>query len=153
MRPVDVLATLTSDQRCRAMTARAAEHVVCICRSSECLSVGIHAVIEGMTIAAYAAGACHGYVVCRACMPNARTLLDQALTESRAVSLLGDNIFDCGVRFTIEVLGGTEFLPAGSAWSAGSQIWTAVPGIILSAERYATAGLKPKTRAAAGGKV
>lgn len=153
MRPVDVTADLVADQRCRAMATRPADTIVCICRSTQCLRAGIHAVIEGMTVAAYAAGAAKGVIACDACTPSARDLLDKALAESRVLGLLGDNIFDCGFRFALDVVGVADVLPAGAAWTAASQIWAAVPGIITRAESYAAVGLQPKTRAAGVGRV
>jgi NADH:ubiquinone oxidoreductase subunit F (NADH-binding) len=153
MRPADLAADLVADQRCRAMATRSADTIVCICRSTECLSGGIHAVIEGMTIAAYAAGATHGVIACDACTPSARDLLDKALAECRTLGLLGDNIFDSGCRFALTVVSSAHIAANSVAWTASSQIWAAVPGIIVNAERYEAAGLQPKTRAAAAGKI
>ncbi len=62
-----------------------------------------YAVLEGMTIAALAVGAEHGYVYVRGEYPFATRRLRQAIESARARGLLGDNILDSGLRFDIEV--------------------------------------------------
>jgi len=51
-----------------------------------------HAVIEGMIIAAYAIGANHGYIYCRAEYPLAIKRLNTALAQARKKAYLGKNI-------------------------------------------------------------
>lgn len=62
-----------------------------------------HAVIEGMTIAAYAIGASQGYVYCRAEYPIAVATLNIAIKQARALGLLGKNILGSGFDFDLEV--------------------------------------------------
>jgi len=62
-----------------------------------------HAVIEGMTIAAYAVGANRGYIYIRAEYPLAIKRLQIALAAARDVGLLGENILETGFSFDIEV--------------------------------------------------
>ncbi len=63
-----------------------------------------HAVIEGMLIAGYAAGAASGWFYIRAEYPLAVERVEQALKKARGRGLLGENIlgsgfsFDCRVR-------------------------------------------------------
>ena len=62
-----------------------------------------HAVIEGMAIAAYAVGASRGYIYIRAEYPLAIKRLQIALSAAREAGLLGENIFETGFSFDIEV--------------------------------------------------
>jgi len=55
------------------------------------------ALVEAMTIAAYAAGCEHGYVYVRAEYPVAHARLEDALAQARAAGLLGDG-FDIELR-------------------------------------------------------
>jgi NADH:ubiquinone oxidoreductase subunit F (NADH-binding)/(2Fe-2S) ferredoxin len=62
-----------------------------------------HAVLEGMVIAAYAIGASQGYFYVRAEYPVAIKTLRLAIEQARAYGLLGENIFDSGFDFDLEV--------------------------------------------------
>jgi len=62
-----------------------------------------HAVIEGMAIAAYAIGAQQGYFYVRAEYPIAIHTLRIAIQQAREYGLLGENIFDTGFNFDLEV--------------------------------------------------
>ncbi|MCL5998499.1 MAG: NADH-quinone oxidoreductase subunit NuoF [Chloroflexi bacterium] len=62
-----------------------------------------HAVIEGMIIAAYAIGANHGYIYCRAEYPVAVKMLNIAIKQARAYGMLGENILGSGFSFDLEV--------------------------------------------------
>jgi len=62
-----------------------------------------HAVIEGMAIAAYAIGAQQGYFYVRAEYPIAIRTLRIAIQQAREYGLLGENIFDTGFNFDLEV--------------------------------------------------
>ena len=62
-----------------------------------------HALIEGMTIAAYAIGAQQGYIYCRAEYPVAVATLNIALRQAREFGLLGNNIFGSDFSFDLEV--------------------------------------------------
>lgn len=62
-----------------------------------------HAVIEGMTIAAYAIGAHQGYIYCRAEYPVAVSTLNIAIQQARNLGLLGNDILGSGFDFDLEV--------------------------------------------------
>lgn len=61
------------------------------------------AVLEGMTIAALAAGARKGYIYLRGEYPLAAERLAHAIRSARANQLLGDNILGRGLQFEIEL--------------------------------------------------
>lgn len=68
-------------------------------------------IIEGMTIGAYAIGACKGYIYVRAEYPLAIKRLENAIQEARKFGLLGDNILGSGFSFDIEIrLGAGAFV-------------------------------------------
>jgi len=70
-----------------------------------------HAVIEAMSIAAYAIGANQGYVYIRAEYPIAVHRLQIAITQAKEYGLLGKNIFDSGFDFDLEIrLGAGAFV-------------------------------------------
>jgi NADH:ubiquinone oxidoreductase subunit F (NADH-binding)/(2Fe-2S) ferredoxin len=62
-----------------------------------------HSVLEGMIIAAYAIGASHGYIYCRAEYPIAVRTLNIAIRQARQFGLLGENIMGSGFSFDLEV--------------------------------------------------
>ena len=62
-----------------------------------------HAVVEGMTIAAYAIGSSQGYVYCRAEYPEAVRTLNIAIKQAREFGLLGKNILGSDFSFDLEV--------------------------------------------------
>jgi NADH-quinone oxidoreductase subunit F len=68
-----------------------------------------HAVIEGMSIGAYAIGAAEGYVYIRSEYPLAVERLHLALDQARETGALGENILGQGFNFDIKV-----FLGAGA---------------------------------------
>ena len=61
------------------------------------------AVIEAMTIAAYATGCARGYVYLRGEYPEARRALEHALAQARERGFLGDDVMGEGFPFDIEV--------------------------------------------------
>jgi NADH-quinone oxidoreductase subunit F len=61
------------------------------------------AVIESMTIAAYATGCERGYIYIRGEYPLATARLDRALAQARAAGLLGERVMDTAFRFDIEL--------------------------------------------------
>src|SRR6202030_2153198 len=61
------------------------------------------AVIEGMTIAAFATGAQHGYLYIRGEYPLAASRLQHAIQSARAARFLGENILGRGLCFGILV--------------------------------------------------
>ena len=62
-----------------------------------------HTLIEGMAIAAYVVGAQKGYVYVRAEYPLAIDRLNLAIKEAREFGFLGENIFESGFNFDLEV--------------------------------------------------
>ena len=70
-----------------------------------------HAILEGMTIMAYAVGAHHGYIYIRAEYPIAVSRLRIAIAEAEELGFLGRNIFNSGFDFDLEIrLGAGAFV-------------------------------------------
>ena len=70
-----------------------------------------HAVIEAMAIAGYAIGANKGYVYIRAEYPIAVKRLGIAIAQAKEMGLLGENIFESGFSFDLEIrLGAGAFV-------------------------------------------
>ena len=70
-----------------------------------------HTIIEAMAIAAYAIGAQKGYVYVRAEYPIAIHRLQIAINQAREYGFLGQNIFDSGFDFDLEIrLGAGAFV-------------------------------------------
>ena len=70
-----------------------------------------HALIEAMAIAGYAVGANQGYVYVRAEYPIAVHRLQIAIDQAREYELLGQNIFNTGFDFDLEIrLGAGAFV-------------------------------------------
>ena len=65
-----------------------------------------HALIEGMTLAAYAVGAQRGWIYLRHEYPFAKESLEQAIADAHAAGLLGNDILGSGFHFDIEVFVG-----------------------------------------------
>jgi NADH-quinone oxidoreductase subunit F len=61
------------------------------------------AVVEAMTVAAYATGCERGYVYIRGEYPEARHALEHALDEARRRGFLGDDVMGEGFAFDVEV--------------------------------------------------
>ncbi|MER6161296.1 NAD(P)H-dependent oxidoreductase subunit E [Streptomyces sp. NPDC001868] len=61
------------------------------------------ALVEAMTIAAYATGAHKGYLYLRGEYPRALHRLEHALAQARARGLLGDDVLGQGYAFDIEI--------------------------------------------------
>jgi len=72
-----------------------------------------HAVLEGMLIAAYAIGATHGYIYCRAEYPLALERLNIALAAMKEYGLLGKNILGSSFNFNIEIKEGAGAFVCG----------------------------------------
>jgi len=72
-----------------------------------------HAVLEGMLIGAYATGANHGYVYCRAEYPLAIQRLEKALRQMEEYGLIGENIFGSEFSFEIAVKEGAGAFVCG----------------------------------------
>lgn len=62
-----------------------------------------YALVEAMTIAAYATGAHHGYLYLRGEYPRALARLTHAIAQARTRGLLGDDILGQGYAFDIEI--------------------------------------------------
>ena len=62
-----------------------------------------HMVVEGMIIAAYAIGASHGFIYCRAEYPIAVKTLNVAINQARAYGLLGERILGSDFSFDLEL--------------------------------------------------
>jgi len=72
-----------------------------------------HAVIEGMTIAAFAIGSSQGYIYCRAEYPIAVKTLNVAIKQAREFGFLGKNILGTGFDFDLEVRQGAGAFVCG----------------------------------------
>ncbi len=72
-----------------------------------------HAVLEGMLIGAYAIGATHGYVYCRAEYPLAIQRLEKALKQMEEYGLIGDNILGSDFGFHIGIKEGAGAFVCG----------------------------------------
>jgi NADH-quinone oxidoreductase subunit F len=64
------------------------------------------ALVESMTIAAYATGCEHGYIYLRGEYPVAHERLEHAIEEARLHGFLGQNILDHGFHFDLEIRSG-----------------------------------------------
>jgi NADH:ubiquinone oxidoreductase subunit F (NADH-binding)/(2Fe-2S) ferredoxin len=62
-----------------------------------------HKIIEGMAIGAYAMGANNGYIYIRAEYPLAVKRLQTAIKQAYELGLLGQNIFETGFQFDLEL--------------------------------------------------
>ncbi|MFJ8822864.1 NADH-ubiquinone oxidoreductase-F iron-sulfur binding region domain-containing protein [Streptomyces sp. NPDC102467] len=62
-----------------------------------------YALVEAMTIAAYATGAHHGYLYLRGEYPTALARMSHAIEQARARGLLGEDILGQGFSFDIEI--------------------------------------------------
>jgi NADH:ubiquinone oxidoreductase subunit F (NADH-binding)/(2Fe-2S) ferredoxin/NAD-dependent dihydropyrimidine dehydrogenase PreA subunit len=70
-----------------------------------------HSVLEAMAICGYAIGSNQGYIYVRAEYPVAVERLKHAIAEARSYNLLGDNIFESGFSFDIDIrLGAGAFV-------------------------------------------
>ncbi len=74
-----------------------------------------HSIIEGMIIAGYAVGASVGYIYLRAEYPYIFPILEKAIEQAQNCGYLGENIFDSGYDFDIQVVSG------GGAYVCGEE--------------------------------
>jgi NADH-quinone oxidoreductase subunit F len=72
-----------------------------------------HSVIEGMMIAAYAVGASHGYIYCRAEYPLAVKRLKRAIALLKEKGYLGKNIFGSSLSFDVKLKEGAGAFVCG----------------------------------------
>lgn len=62
-----------------------------------------HRILEGMSIAAYAVGANHGFIYVRAEYPLAIQRLEKAIQQAKKYGLMGSQIFDSSFDFKIDI--------------------------------------------------
>lgn len=72
-----------------------------------------HSVLEGMVIGAYAIGANHGYIYCRAEYPLALQRLRLALKQMEEHGFIGNNILGSGFSFDIKIKEGAGAFVCG----------------------------------------
>ncbi|HEX9117846.1 MAG TPA: FAD-dependent oxidoreductase [Anaerolineae bacterium] len=72
-----------------------------------------HALVEGMTIAAYAIGSREGYIYCRAEYPLAIQRLETAIKDCKELGLLGENILGSDFSFDLYVKQGAGAFVCG----------------------------------------
>ncbi|MEM2960779.1 MAG: NAD(P)H-dependent oxidoreductase subunit E, partial [Candidatus Bathyarchaeia archaeon] len=72
-----------------------------------------HAIIEGMTIAAYAVGAEKGYIYVRAEYPLAVQTLKESLKQAKSMNLIGENVLETQFSFDVELRLGAGAFVAG----------------------------------------
>ncbi len=72
-----------------------------------------HSVIEGMLIGGYAIGANHGYIYVRAEYPLAIKRLKIAIEQAKARGFIGQNIFESGFSFELEIKEGAGAFVCG----------------------------------------
>ncbi|MCD4775373.1 MAG: NADH-quinone oxidoreductase subunit NuoF [Candidatus Aegiribacteria sp.] len=76
-----------------------------------------HSIIEGMIIGGYAIGASTGFIYCRTEYPLAIERLVAALDQAHENGLLGENIFDSGFSFDIQIREGSGAFVCGEETS------------------------------------
>ena len=76
-----------------------------------------HAVVEGMTLAAYATGATRGFIYLRYEYPETLKTLERALSEAEAAGLLGDSILGEDFDFHIYIRRGAGAYVCGEEGS------------------------------------
>jgi bidirectional [NiFe] hydrogenase diaphorase subunit len=70
-----------------------------------------HRVLEGMAIAAFAVGATHGFIYCRAEYPLAVKRLKTAIARAERLGIIGHNIFNTTFNFDVRIrLGAGAFV-------------------------------------------
>jgi len=72
-----------------------------------------HSVLEGMTIAAFAIGAEHGYIYVRAEYPKAIERLNIAIAQAEERGFLGDNVLGKGFNFHVKLKEGAGAFVCG----------------------------------------
>ena len=83
-----------------------------------------HRLIEGMLIAARACGAQNGYIYVRAEYPLAVERLQKAISQAKALGLLGENILGSGFSFDIQINRGAGAFVCGE----GSALTASIEG-------------------------
>jgi len=72
-----------------------------------------HSVLEGMIIGAYATGATEGIIYVREEYPLAVKRMQEAISQAEKAGLLGDDIFNQGLRFQIRIVKGAGAFVCG----------------------------------------
>ncbi len=72
-----------------------------------------YSAIEGMAIMGFATGAQQGYIYCRAEYPLAIRNLENAITKSQELGVLGKNIFNSGFDFSLQIKKGAGAFVCG----------------------------------------
>lgn len=72
-----------------------------------------HSVLEGMIIGGYAVGAAKGFIYVRTEYPLAVVRLQEAIRGAKEFGLLGENIFNSGFSFDIEIREGSGAFACG----------------------------------------
>ena len=72
-----------------------------------------HSVLEGILIAGYAIGAKKAYIYCRAEYPLALEHLKHAIKQMKEYGFVGENIYNCGFDFDIEIKEGAGAFVCG----------------------------------------
>ncbi len=103
-----------------------------------------HAVIEGMTIGAYAIGATHGYVYIRVEYPMAVERLRKAIEQAREYGLLGKDILGCAFDFDIRIFKGAGAFVCGESSALRASIEGDVPEPVLKHTHATEKGLWQK---------
>jgi len=85
------------------LCARAVSDTKYIICNRSTIEVEPHVILEGMIIGAKAIGAHKGYVYVRSGYPIVIQRLNLAINQAREYGLLGENIFDTGFNFDIEL--------------------------------------------------
>ncbi|MEW6034446.1 MAG: NADH-quinone oxidoreductase subunit NuoF [Chloroflexota bacterium] len=81
-----------------------------------------HSVLEGMVIGAYAIGADHGYIYCRAEYPLALERLRKAIARMEQYGLIGKNIMGSGFDFQVTIKEGAGAFVCGEETSLMASI-------------------------------
>jgi NADH-quinone oxidoreductase subunit F len=76
-----------------------------------------HSVLEGMLIAAYAIGAGKGFLYVRTEYPLAIIRLKEAVKQAKEQGLMGENIFNSGFKFDLEIREGSGAFVCGEETS------------------------------------
>jgi NADH-quinone oxidoreductase subunit F len=106
-------AAFSTGRKLESVAAQAAQPHYLICNADESepgtfkdrvlMEDDPFAVLEGMTIAAYAAGCERAYIYIRGEYPLAAQRIAAAIAQARAAGLLGDSVMGSGARFEVEV--------------------------------------------------
>ncbi len=72
-----------------------------------------HAILEGMLIAGFAVGAEKGYIYIRSEYPLAIQTLQRAISQARAMTLLGEHVLETDFHFDVELRYGAGAFVAG----------------------------------------